>query len=91
MNKVNFRYSDSNLCAYLYYLGYCPVEFDIVEKRGNKPKVFIHFEGNREVLIQLQNEYKNNNIHLNLIKYGECKNYILKMVKHQLQNYYKCK
>ena len=89
MGKVEFRYSDSNLCAYLNYLGYCPIGFDVVEKRGNKPKVFVHFEGDRETLIQLQDDYKNNCIELNLSEYNKCKSYIFKLVKQQLQNYYK--
>ncbi len=89
MGNVEFRYSDSNFCAYLMYLGYLPIGFDIVEKRGNKPKVFIHFEGEKEILIQLQQDYKNNNVQLNLIEYGKCKDFILKLVKQQLQNYFK--
>jgi hypothetical protein len=89
MNNVEFRYSDSNFSAYLMYLGYSPIGFDIVEKRGNKPKVFIHFEGNKEILIKLQQEYKNNNVKLNLIEYGKCKNNILKLVRQQLHKYFK--
>lgn len=88
MNKVEFRYSDSNFCAYLVYLGYSPIGFDVVEKRGNKPKVFIHFKGDKDNLIQLQRDYKNNNVQLNLIEYGKCKDSVLKMVKQQLNNYY---
>ncbi len=89
MGNVEFRYSDSNFCAYLMYLGYSPIGFDIVEKRGNKPKVFIHFEGEKDILIQLQQDYKNNNVQLNLIEYGKCKDSILKLVKQYLQNYFK--
>lgn len=87
--ETTFRYSDSSLCAYLLYLGYFPIGFDVVEKRGNKPKVFIHFNGNKDELLTIYNEYKQKNLELNLVKYTECKNQILKMVKEQLKKHYK--
>lgn len=87
MNKVEFRYSDSNFCAYLNYLGYSPIGFDVIEKRGNKPKVFLHFEGDRDELVCLYQKYQINDIKINLLEFGKCKNIILKIVREHLTNY----
>jgi len=89
--EVLFRYSDSNFCAYLNYLGFEPVGFDIVEKRGNKPKVFLHFKGDKEELISLYKNYQSNNISINLNEFGKCKNNILKIVRDHLGNYLRSK
>lgn len=89
--EVIYRYSDSNFCAYLKYLGYIPVSHDIVEKRGNKPKVFIHFKGNKDELIKILKTYKQNKVEINVVKYGKCKSEILNLVKEYLINYYKNK
>ena len=91
MEKVLFRYSDSNFCAYLHYLGYEIIGFDIVEKRGNKAKVFLHFEGVKEELISLFKDFQNNNIQVNPKKFGQSKNIVLKIVKENLSNYLKSK
>jgi len=91
MEKVLFRYSDSNFCAYLHYLGYEINGFDIVEKRGNKAKVFLHFEGIKEELISLFKDFQNNNIQVNPKKFGQSKNIVLKIVKENLSNYLKSK
>jgi len=89
--EVLFRYSDSNFCAYLNYLGFEHVGFDIVEKRGNKPKVFLHFEGNKEDFINIYKNYNSNDISLNLIEFGKSKNSILKIVREHLGNYLRSK
>jgi hypothetical protein len=89
--EVLFRYSDSNFCAYLNYLGFEVIGFDIVEKRGNKPKVFLHYKGNREEFIEIYQKYKSNNISINLIEFGKCKNNILKTVRELLGNYLRSK
>jgi len=91
MGKVIFRYSDSNFCSYLHYLGYEIIGFDIVEKRGNKAKVFLHFEGIREELISLFKDFQNNNIQVNPKKFGQSKNIVLKIVKGHLCNYLRSK
>jgi len=87
MEKVTFRYSDSNFCAYLVYLGFEITGFDIVEKRGNKAKVFLHFEGVREELIDLFNKFHTNDIQVNPNTFGKSKNVVLKIVKEHLHKY----
>jgi len=89
--EVLFRYSDSNFCAYLNYLGFEYIGFDIVEKRGNKPKVFLHFEGDKEEFIKIYQNYQSNNISINLIEFGKSKNSILKIVREHLGNYLRSK
>ena len=91
MEKVLFRYSDSNFCAYLHYLGYEIIGFDIVEKRGNKAKVFLHFEGIKEELISLFKDFQNNDIQVNPKKFGQSKNIVLKIVKGHLCDYLRSK
>jgi len=87
MEKVLFRYSDSNFCAYLHYLGYEITGFDIVEKRGNKAKVFLHFEGIKEELIDLFKQFHANDIQVNPNTYGKSKNIVLKIVREHLYKY----
>lgn len=89
--EVLFRYSDSNFCSYLNYLGYEPIGFDVVEKRGNKPKIFLHFKGDKETFIDLYQKYQSNNISINLLEFGKCKNNIFKLVKEHLNNYLRSK
>lgn len=91
MNKVEFRYSDSNFCAYLVYLGYEITGFDIVEKRGNKAKVFLHFEGIKEELIDLFKKYHTKEIQVDPIKFGQSKDIVLKIVREHLYNYLRSK
>lgn len=87
--EVNYRYSDSSFCAYLKYLGYSPISYDIVEKRGNKPKVFIHFKGDKDELINILNDYKENKVNININEYSNCKSEVLLLIRLYLNEHYK--
>jgi len=87
MEKVKFNYSEWNLIAYLLYLGYEPVGSNVVEKRGNPPKVFIQFEGSTDELLDIQNRYVKNEIPINLVTYGKCKDKAVALIKSKLKAY----
>lgn len=62
MEKVNFKYSKSEMVAYLMYVGYKYSKIEIKENnryRG-KYKVFFYFEGFKEDFIEIENEFNNN-------------------------------
>lgn len=85
-NKYDFRFSDSDLAAYLVVLGYEPsyVEIVVDKKHNNRLKGFIHFQGDRKDFIKLQEEYRNNKVEINLLDFSLARQRINKMVKSEI-------
>jgi hypothetical protein len=88
-SKYDFRFSDSDLAAYLVVLGYEPtyVEIIIDKKHDNKLKGFTHFQGNREEFIKIQNEFINNEVTLNVIEFSKARRRINKLVKEEINKF----
>jgi hypothetical protein len=85
-DKYDFRFSDSDLAAYLVVLGYEPsyVEVVVDKKHSNRLKGFIHFIGDRDDFIKLQEEYKNNKVEINLLDFSLARQRINKIVKSEI-------
>lgn len=63
-NIVDFRTSSSDFATYLILKGYDYQYIEIVvdKKHYNRLKAFIHFNGNKEELIKLQQKYENGDV-----------------------------
>jgi hypothetical protein len=85
-NKYDFRFSDSDLAAYLLILGYEPsyIEVIIDKKHNNRLKGFIHFLGDKDEYTKLQKQYKNNKVEINLLDFSLARQRINKMVKSEI-------
>lgn len=88
-NKVDFRFSDSDLAAYLLTLGYEPTYIEIVQdkKHGNRLKGFTHFEGDKEEFIKIQQNYRNKTIELNLTEFSIARRKVNKLIKEKINEF----
>jgi hypothetical protein len=62
MEKVNYKYSQSEMVAYLLLKGYTYNKIEVKENKRYKGnyKVFFYIEGFKEDFIKLEQEFKNN-------------------------------
>ena len=62
MEKVNYKYSKSEMVAYLLLNGYTYSNIEVKENKRYKGnyKVFFYIEGYKEDLIKLEQDFKNN-------------------------------
>jgi hypothetical protein len=87
MQTNNFRVSDSDFATYLSILGYKinNIETVIDKKHGNKYKAFIIFSGDKDKLIQLQNDYCNDKkIEISLKEFSINRQKLNKLIKNKL-------
>jgi hypothetical protein len=92
INKVMFKFSDTDLCAYLMTLGYEPIHIEVIKQKrhNNKIKVYIHFEGDKNEFINIQNKYKDNEVfNIKLNDFSIIKQKLKKMIKDQI-NIFNC-
>lgn len=77
--KVNFRYSQSELIAFLILKGYKYNKIEVVKNNRHKDKyrVYFYIEGDKNNLIQLENDFKNKDLSINIKEYIK----ILKNIK----------
>jgi hypothetical protein len=89
MEKIDFRFSDSDLAAYLIVLGYEPTYIEIIKdkKHDNRLKGFTHFAGDREDFIRIQNEFQTNEIKLNVVEFSKARRKINKLIKEKINEY----
>lgn len=68
-NKVDFRYNDMDFIAYLLTVGYEYTSIEVaLDNRTNKLKGFMHFEGDKNELLDLYNQYKNEELLANVVQ-----------------------
>ena len=62
MEKVNYKYSQSEMVAYLLLNGYTYNNIEVKENKRYKGnyKVFFYIEGYKEELIKLEKDFKSN-------------------------------
>ena len=62
MEKVNYKYSQSEMVAYLLLNGYTYNNIEVKQNKWYKGnyKVFFYIEGYKEDLIRLEQEFKSN-------------------------------
>lgn len=72
-NKVDFRFSKPEFCAYLMLLGYTPtqIETQVKERYFNSVKVFFHFNGYKEEFLRIKDEFDKGNLQVNLKDYTD--------------------
>lgn len=87
--KVIFRFSDSDLSAYLMMLGYNPKSIEIIQdkKHYGRLKAYICFEGNKEDLIHIQNQFNNNEIKVNPKTFSIMRKKLNKMINLEIKKY----
>lgn len=85
--QVNFRYSDTDFIAYMITLGYEYKNIEIVRDKRNKLKAFVYFSGDKNELINLQNEFKNGKAIINPLDFSINRKKISKLIKSELLKY----
>lgn len=87
MQKVNFRYSDTDFIAYLLTLGYKHNQIEVQRDRYNKIKAFVYFEENKEQLLKLSNQYQNGSLNVNVLEFTKNRRRITKLIKSAIFKY----
>ena len=88
-NIVDFRFSDSDFATYLTMIGYKYKSIEITEdnRHDKRIKAFIHFDGDKEELIELHNVYLNGSVNINLKEFSIAKQLINKVIKAEIRKY----
>jgi hypothetical protein len=84
MQKVNFRYSDSDFIAYLLSLGYTFHEIEVTKDRNNKYKAFAHFCEDKETLLSLFETFKNGEASIDPLQFSINRKKINKIIKSEI-------
>lgn len=87
--KVIYRYSDNDFVAYLIMNDYKMKSIDITKDKRhfNRIKAYVNIEGNKNDLIKLHNDYKNNLLTVNLIEFSKSFKYVNKIIKQEIKKY----
>lgn len=84
---VEFRYSDTDFCAYLMALGYEDVKIEVTRDKFNKLKAYVYFGGEKDELISLHKKYKNKQAFCNVLEFSINRRKITKLIKAEILNY----
>lgn len=88
MEQTIFRYSDRDFAAYLMTIGFDFKEIEVTrDRKTGKPKVFIHFEGLRDELIKLYDDYQEKEIRINLHRLSNNKIKLNKFIQSEILKY----
>ena len=85
--QVNFRYSDTDFIAYMITLGYEYNNIEVTTDKRNKLKAFVYFLGDKNKLINLQEQFKNGKAMVNALDYSLNRKKINKLIKSELLRY----
>jgi len=81
--QVNFRYSDTDLIAYLMTIGYSYSKIEITNK-DNRVKAYAHFIGEKEDLLRIQEVYKSGESKINIYEFSNHRKMITKAFKEEI-------
>ena len=84
---VNFRYSDTDFIAYLMTLGFTYNKIEVERTREKKLKAYVYFAGEKNDLIQIQENYKNGLAQCNILDFSINRKIIVKLIKSELLQY----
>jgi glutaredoxin-related protein len=84
MQKVNFRYSDTNFVAYLMSLGYEFNQIEVTQNREKKLKAFVHFYEDKQLLIDLHSQFRGNQAVVDPLLFSTNLKKISKLIKAEL-------
>lgn len=85
--QVNFRYSDTDFIAYMMTLGYEYKNIEVTRDRQNKLKAFVYFSGDKNELINLQEQFKNGKAIVNPLNFSINRKKISKLIRSELIRY----
>jgi len=85
--QVNFRYSDTNFISYLVTLGYEYNKIEITKDKNYGIKVFVHFSGEKEELINLYNNFVNGVANINVLSFSKNRKQISKTIRSEIHKY----
>jgi hypothetical protein len=87
--QVDFRYSDTNFISYLITLGYKYNNIEISKDKDYGVKVFIHFMGEKDELINLYNEFINDKANINVLSFSKNRKQISRIIRAEIAKYEK--
>lgn len=87
MQKVDYRYSDSDFVAYLMSLGYKHTNIEIVKDRFGKIKAFVHFYEVKDELLKHFSDFRNNSVKVDILKFSTNRKIINKLIKSEILKY----
>jgi len=85
--QVNFRYSDTDFIAYLITLGYQYNKIEIIRDRNKQLKAFVYFIGEKDDLLQIQEEFKNGLVSVNILEFIRNRKIMVKLIKTAILQY----
>ena len=85
--QVDFRYSDTNFISYLITLGYKYNNIEITKDKDYRIKVFVHFTGEKEKLINLYNDFINDKANINVLSFSKNRKQISKTIREEIVKY----
>ena len=87
--NFDYRTSNSDFATYLLLQGYeyQSIEITIDKKHNDRLKAFIHFKGNKEILIELQDKYENGNVLVEPKLFSITRKKLNKVIKNKLNEY----
>jgi hypothetical protein len=84
MQKVNYRYSDSDFIAYLLSLGYEYQEIEITRDKGGRFKAFAYFHEDKEALLSQFETFRNGEAIIDPLQYSINRKKINKIIKSEI-------
>lgn len=87
MQKVNFRYSDTDFVAYLLSLGYKYTKIETTKDRRDRLKVFFYFSEDKSLLLDLQEKYNSNLAKVEPVSLLTNRKRISKLIKSEILRY----
>ena len=85
--QVNFRYSDTDFIAYLMTLNYEYNDIEVVRDELGRLKAFVHFNGEKDTLIDLYDKYMNGRVKCNIMEFSQNRRKIVKLIKSEILQY----
>jgi hypothetical protein len=86
--KVDFRYSDIDFISYLVTIGYEYTHIEVVrDNRTNKLKGYVHFFEDKNELMSIFEDYKNEILTGNIVQLRDTRKKIHKFIKSEILKY----
>lgn len=87
MQKVDFRYSDTDFVSYLLSVGYKHTSIEITKDHKDRPKAFVHFYEDKTELLNRLVEYKESSVKIDPLSFSANRRSINKLIKAEILKY----
>ncbi len=87
MQKVDYRYSDSDFVSYLLTLGYKYTWIEVTNKPTGELRAFVHFNENKDELLENYKSYKDGNVRIDILEFSKFRRVLNKAIKLELSNW----